>query len=135
MRHVNNHDTCSVTLMILPAAHAKGAVTGANVGSKYKNTFVDTVPCDDPESERCHALWRAVIIQQIMDAKTTSRNPEKLSQKNCALEWLFHNKGDFTMVCDLAGWEPDYVRSLCVRAQKRGFRRRLVISRKKSPHA
>jgi len=134
MRPINSHDAGSIKPIVLSPAYAKGVVMGATVGSHCKSAFVDVVPCDDPESQHCHAMWRAVIVQQIMDAKTTSHNPEKQSRKHHALDWLFHNEDDFTMVCDLAGWEPDYVRSLCVRAQKHGFRRRIARTHKESHH-
>lgn len=133
MRVVNNQDASFSKSITLPQAYAFGTTKSASVGSHCKCLFVDDAPCNDPVSERCNALWRAVIVQQIMDAKTTSRNPEKCSLKSRALEWLFHDESDFAMVCDLAGWEPDYVRWLCLRAQKHGFCRPIDRSRKKIP--
>ncbi len=121
MQRVNSH---SITPVILPSAFAEGAQTEATVQSHCRqNTFVDTVPCDDPLTQSCHALWRAVIAQQIMDAKNLSNKPEKQLLKKEAIGWLFHNESDFTMVCDLAGWEPDYVRLLCITAQSHAFNR------------
>jgi hypothetical protein len=135
MLPINNHDAYSITPIVLPPAHAAGAEKGATVQSHCtQNAFVDVTPCDDPETERCQALWRAVIGQQISDAKNTSHKPEKQLLKSQALDWLFHNECDFAMACDLAGWEPDYVYSLCVRAELHGFRRRIVRVRKDSRH-
>jgi len=135
MRRVNNHDACLPKLMLLPPAYAAGAERGATVQSHCtQNVFVDATPCDDPESQRCQALWRAVIGQQISDAKNISHKPEKQSLKSQALDWLFHDEINFTMVCDLAGWEPDYVRSLCALAQLSEFCSRNIRSRKKSPN-
>ena len=112
---------------MLPPAYAAGAERGATVQSHCAlNAFVDVIPSDDPQTERCQALWLAVIGQQISDAKNISHKPEKQLLKSQALDWLFLNECDFAMVCDLAGWEPEYVRSLCVRAELHGFRRRIV---------
>jgi len=121
MPRINSH---SIMPVILPPAFAEGAEVGATAQPRCRqNTFVDAVPCDDPQTQCWQALWRAVIGQQIMDAKNISQKPEKQLLKNQAMEWLFHNEIDFTMVCDLAGWHPDYVRSLCITAQSRGFER------------
>jgi len=136
MRPINSHEARSPKPIMLPPAYAEGAVRGATAQSHgTQNAFVDATPCDDPETERCQALWRAVMGQQISDAKNISHKPEKLSFKSQALEWLFHDECDFTMVCDLAGWEPNYVHSLCITAQSHGFRRRIVRARKDSRHA
>lgn len=123
MRPVNSHDACCITPRILPPAFAEGAERGPTAQLHGAGTFVDAAPHDDPETVRHHALWRAVISQQLMDAKNISQKHEKQLRKKEAIEWLFHNACDFSMVCDLAGWEPDYVRSLCVTAQAHGFRR------------
>ena len=133
MRHLNGHN--DISPITIPPAYAEGAAGGVTARARHRQVFIDTTPCDDPESARCRALWRAVIGQQILDAKSPSRATEKLLLKSRALEWLFHNRSDFTMACDLAGWEPDYVHSLCVRAQKLGFHRRITRARKKLPHA
>jgi hypothetical protein len=121
MQRINSH---SFTPLILPPAFAEGAETQATVQSRCRqNTFVDAAPCDDPQTQGWQALWRAVISQQIMDAKSLSHKPEQQQRKKEAMDWLFHNDSDFTMVCDLAGWEPDYVRSLCITAHSHAFSR------------
>ena len=121
--------TNNITPTILPPAFAEGAESRTTVQSRHKQCpFVDVIAQDDQETERYQALWRAVIGQQIMDAKNLSQKPEKQLLKKQAMEWLFHNESDFTMVCDLAGWHPDYVRSLCITAQSRGFERCLCSS-------
>ncbi len=122
MQHINSQNPCSISPIILQPAFAEGAERGATVQSHCKQRiFVDAMPHDDPETEHRHALWRAVISQQIMDAKNISLKPEKQALKKQAMDWLFYNESDFTMVCDLAGWEPDYVRSLCIIAQSNAF--------------
>jgi hypothetical protein len=121
----------SPTPIILPPAYAEGAERGASAQSHRQPAFyIESAPCEDQETESHRALWRAVISQQIMDAKNVSNKSEKKWLKSQALHWLFHNNTDFRMVCDLAGWDPDYVRSLCVTAQGHGFRRRMYLSKR-----
>lgn len=56
-------------------------------------------------------LWRAVITQALMDASSRSRKSEAKRYRNDALFWLLSDTDDFTIVCDNAGLDPDYVRS------------------------
>ena len=64
-------------------------------------------------------LWRAVITQALMDAANQSRKSEAARIRSDALEWLLSDTSDFTVVCENAGLDPDYVRS----------RARLALSR------
>ena len=67
----------------------------------YDSSFADHEP----------GLWRAVITQALMDAASNSRKSEAKRIRHDALEWLLSNTEDFTIVCDNAGLDPDYVRS------------------------
>lgn len=62
------------------------------------------------------ALWRAIITQALMDASSHSAKPEAQSDKHDAIMWLTHNTKDFTIVCDHAGLDADYVRRMTKRA-------------------
>lgn len=55
-------------------------------------------------------LWSAVITQALMDAGSNSKKPEMKSAKAKAISWLNGDSEDFTEVCIMAGFEPDYVR-------------------------
>lgn len=66
-------------------------------------------------------LWAAVLLQQIMDAKSRSNKPEKKLYRNHALYWLFDNKEDFKMVCDFADLDWQTIRKKCLEAKERGF--------------
>jgi hypothetical protein len=68
-----------------------------------------------------HALWRAVILQAIQDAKSRSSKREMVFHRNQAEHWLFDDRQDFSTVCDLAGYEPDSIRRKCREAKERGF--------------
>jgi hypothetical protein len=73
------------------------------------------------DNDGCVALWRAVLAQAIMDAKSRRTKPEYGYIRNTAIFWLLENTVDFTMVCDFAGYEPDATRKLILNAQARGF--------------
>lgn len=67
------------------------------------------------------ALFRAVILQAIQDAKSRSGKQEMVFWRNQAHHWLFTDRKDFTFICDLAGFHPDHVRRKINAAQERGF--------------
>lgn len=70
-------------------------------------------------------LWRAVITQALMDAASNSRKSEAKRTRKDALNWLLGDTPDFTVVCDNAGLDPDYVRTQARAALGRGFTWRL----------
>lgn len=57
------------------------------------------------------SLWRAVIMQAVVDATNKSKNRRAISHKKQAKQW-FHDKPDHTFVetCILAEMEPNYVK-------------------------
>ena len=57
-------------------------------------------------------LWRAVIIQAILDASHVASAPpnEVLKIKRDARTFLFRGGKDFETVCDMAGFHPETVR-------------------------
>lgn len=54
------------------------------------------------------AVWRAVITQAVMDARSNSHKSEAQRAKLDAVAWF--DSDDFAEVCELAGMEPDYTR-------------------------
>lgn len=59
----------------------------------------------------CRALWRAIIMQAILDlTSNSSRTEEKLAKKQ-AESWLLGNSIDFLDVCRWAEYSPQRVRS------------------------
>ena len=55
-------------------------------------------------------LWQAVVYQALRDATFTSEAKEaKLNQRR-ADAWLRNGGADFRMVCDLAGFDPPFIR-------------------------
>jgi hypothetical protein len=66
------------------------------------------------------ALWRAVIVQALMDAGSQSGKMEAQYEKSQATCWLTGYSEDFKVVCDFAGFTADYVRSKSRQAIARG---------------
>lgn len=58
------------------------------------------------------AVWRAVIVQALMDAACQSKKQENIQARNESLIWLRGNSLDFATVCYNAGFEPEYVRRM-----------------------
>lgn len=69
------------------------------------------------------ALFRAILIQQVVDAKSRRTKQEYDYLRTAANHWLFDNRADFQMVCDLAGWDPDVMREKLMKARDRDFLR------------
>jgi len=55
-------------------------------------------------------LWKAVILQAMMDALSQSRNTEQQYHKQAAIQWLTGGSKDFYLVCSLADRDPSDVR-------------------------
>lgn len=66
------------------------------------------------------AVWRAVIVQALMDASSNSKKQENLQSKQEALVWLRGNSKDFLEVCQNAGFEPEFVRDMAKKALEKG---------------
>ena len=65
------------------------------------------------------ALWRAVILQALLDAKSESSKPELQYHKRIAHSWLTSGSGDFHEVASLAGFESNGLRIRINAALKR----------------
>lgn len=57
------------------------------------------------------ALWRAVILQAVYDARSNNRKVWDRHNKELCRVWLTGNSTDFEMVCDYAGYNPEYIRA------------------------
>lgn len=55
------------------------------------------------------ALWRAVILQAVLDASTRSKKPEMKRIKAKAIEWIDSSNPDFLQVCEFANYSHEYV--------------------------
>lgn len=108
----------------LPPGYAEGA-QHSNVAVRgtisRKNYEPQNEIHEDAEMRACKALWKAVLLQQVMDAKSRSGKAEKRHYRHAAEHWLFDDKRDFNMVCELAGLDPASTRRKIATAQLREY--------------
>lgn len=71
--------------------------------------------------EPCVALFRAVIWQALADVSSRCQKPESRKAKNEAKYWFEHPNSGFDAVCEMAGYEPEYIRHCYRIAQLRSF--------------
>ncbi len=90
---------------------------GNNFGASAQPQLADG-PYNPSRNEQ--AMWRAVIVQALMDAACGSKKQEAQQARTEALIWLRGNSRDFVTVCLYAGFEPEYVRMMIKRALERG---------------
>lgn len=57
------------------------------------------------------SLWRAVILQAIIDSTSNYKRKEYQLEKKKAQSWLTNMNEDFKTVCLMAGYEPYYVQT------------------------
>jgi len=55
------------------------------------------------------ALYKAVIIQMIIDASNVSKDPKACRNEKRAKAWLFTRNEDFCSVCTMAEIDPEVV--------------------------
>ena len=54
------------------------------------------------------SLWRAVIMQAVVDASSRSKKRRAISMSKKAHEW-FKKDDEFFKTCEMADMEPNYV--------------------------
>lgn len=64
------------------------------------------------------ALYRAVIMQQILDYMNTAKSSVDRAWRESAECWLYGNSEGFFEVCHFAGWSANEVRELVDLAKK-----------------
>ena len=74
------------------------------------------ISCDENENNaelfyRTRSLWRAVILQSIIDATGDYKRTENVLEKHKATVWIEEMKDDFRLVCMLAGYDHHYVKN------------------------
>lgn len=90
--------------------------------NNYESIFCGAAN-DGPESteeKRIRGLWRAVIMQMLVDASNNSKKKQYKLYKTRALEWLKGDNADFFTVCALADMDPEYVKYQAKCAISRG---------------
>lgn len=69
--------------------------------------------------ERIRRTYRAILLQMIQDIASESKKVEVVGYKREARNWL--KSPDFIVVCELADYDPDYVRRKIDEAANRNF--------------
>lgn len=55
------------------------------------------------------SLWRAVILQAILDIKSKSKDYKDSINKTKAIQWINMNRKDFIRVCQMADFDPQSI--------------------------
>lgn len=107
----------------LPPGRAEGAEGHVHSAQSTggKRGYTPENEASDSDLTGCVALWRAVLAQAVMDAKSRRTKPEYFHIRHTAVFWLLENETDFNMVCDFAGLDPQRTRRSILNAQERGF--------------
>lgn len=94
-------------------------VTASSYNPKH-GAAAQSIEHEDPYNpvHQEQAMWRAVIVQALMDAASTSQKAEALVWKREAEIWLRGNSNDFHTVCFYANMDPDFVREVAAKALK-----------------
>ena len=88
-------------------------IASTNIGdSYYSGGFYEHGRVD--ELLACRGVWRAVILQSILDIVGNSKRTEDKVEKAFAMQWALEDNEDFYMVCSLAEYRPGYVRDQIV---------------------
>ncbi|MDF1816415.1 MAG: hypothetical protein P1V20_29715 [Verrucomicrobiales bacterium] len=68
----------------------------------------------------CRALWLAVIVQALVDARSQSKKLCNRKERAAAKAWLAQSgpESDFEITCDLAGVRPEDVRAVFKRTRR-----------------
>jgi hypothetical protein len=63
---------------------------------------------DRNQNPEC-ALWKAVIMQAVLDVMSNSKRASEILAKNTARDWLSEKNANFIKVCGYAGLSPNWV--------------------------
>jgi hypothetical protein len=74
------------------------------------------------------ALWRAVILQSIIDILNQSTRTENKIAKLEAKKWIFTNNEDFEYVCSMAGYKVNYIRKKVMEIMRRSLSTKIIIN-------
>lgn len=75
------------------------------------------------------SLWRAVILQSIIDILNNSSRTENKIAKIEAKQWMFKDNDDFHEVCNLAGYNARYVRKKVMEIMRQNLVSKIIINK------
>jgi len=74
-------------------------------------------------------LWRAVILQAIIDILNNSSRTENKIAKIEAKQWVFQDNEDFVQICHLAGYNIKYVRTKIMEIMRQNLVSKIIINK------
>lgn len=80
----------------------------------------------DHEAAAIRNMWQAVVVQAVIDACSVVRKWEPAENRlarSQSRRWLINNCGDFKLVCDYAGYNPDDIRERAIKLARSGWQR------------
>ena len=86
---------------------------------------------EDDDNRSYIALWRAVIMQAMLDIASMSSRTEDKLEKYRSISWIMNDNEDFNLVCRLANYDPKYVRNRAFQVIKSSAGRKKTLSTKK----
>lgn len=115
------NDKKKVKIIKCPPSVARGASPSKDVCNRSGGSVYYSNETEHRQGEV--SMWRAVILQAVLDAKSKSRRKKFVEAKEEALKWIFEENDGFREVCLLADFDPDQVRDKIKKAKFRDFRR------------
>lgn len=75
------------------------------------------------------ALWRAVILQAIIDILNTSNRTEHKIAKLEAKKWIFTDNEDFKYVCLMSGYKISYIRAKVMDIMRKNLQSKITVNK------
>ena len=97
------------------------------VESKTSQDSKDNENFDKVKSSN-KALWRAVILQSIIDILNNSSRTENKIAKLEAKKWIFSDDEDFQYACQMAGYKMEFVRYKVLNIMRKNLKTRVILN-------
>lgn len=88
----------------------------ANDFKGYKSQTTSVESLEEKQDIPEVSLWRAVIMQSVLDIVCNATRPENISEKRHSKYWINSGNTNFRTVCEFANLEPDWVSRMIKRA-------------------
>lgn len=118
------NDSKTIKITVLPTGYAEGTDPAFTVGirSKEERYYHVCEPAEmDADTLACRSLWRAVLAQMLVDAKSNSPKLEDQNAREIAKHFLFEDSYMYPAICSAAGFDPSIFRRKCMAARERGY--------------
>ncbi len=112
-------------IVMFPTGHARGLDRQITARCK-RNAPMPIEAIFEPEPDSEVSLYRAILLQVVIDIASNSNESGTLKRKQEAELWLTSSM--FEQVCSAAGYTTDYVVSRINAAKERDFQWRAVYS-------